>query len=49
MTQTTSQLTLPIPLDYVETTIPPGMAIADYRRSRAPRNRRWRRLLRERG
>jgi hypothetical protein len=48
MTQTTSQFKVPIPLDYVETTIPPGMAIAEYRRSRAPRRPRWRRLWPER-
>jgi hypothetical protein len=49
MMQTTSQFKLPIQLDYVETTIPPGMAIAEYRRSRAPRRPRWRRLRRARG
>jgi hypothetical protein len=26
---------------YIETTIPPGMTIAEYRRSRPPRRSRW--------
>jgi hypothetical protein len=30
----------------IETTIPAGMTIADYRRSRPPRSPWWRRLLR---
>jgi hypothetical protein len=46
MRQTTSQLELSIPLDYIETTIPAGMTIADYRRSRPPRSRLWHRLRR---
>jgi hypothetical protein len=37
-------LELDIPLDYIETTIPDGMLIAEYRRSRKQRSPWWRRL-----
>jgi hypothetical protein len=43
MRQTTSQLELSTPLAYIETTIPAGMTIADYRRSRPPDSHWWRR------
>jgi hypothetical protein len=46
MRQTTSEFELSIPLAYIETTIPAGMTIADYRRSRPPRGPWWRRLRR---
>ena len=41
--QTTTGFQLPIPFAYVETTIPPGMTIAEYRASRpqAPRTKRF--------
>jgi hypothetical protein len=45
MTQTTSQLEHCIRLAYIETTIPAGMTIANYRRSR-PRRSSWRHRLR---
>jgi hypothetical protein len=44
MRQGTSQLELSIALAYIETTIPPGMTIADYRRSRPQRTSWWHRL-----
>jgi hypothetical protein len=44
MTRTTSRFELPIPLEYIETTIPAGMTIAEYRRSRPPRTSWWRSL-----
>lgn len=44
MTHTTSQFELPIPLEYIETTIPAGMTIGEYRRSRHPRIPWWRRF-----
>ena len=40
---TTTDFQLPIPLVYIETTIPPGMTIAEYRRSR-PQARRTKRF-----
>jgi hypothetical protein len=40
----TSQPELSIPLVYIETTIPAGMTIADYRRGRPQRSSWWRRL-----
>jgi hypothetical protein len=46
MRQTTSELDLSIPLAYIETTIPAGMTIADYRRSRPQPSPWWRRLRR---
>jgi hypothetical protein len=49
MMQAAIQFELPIPLDYIETTIPPGMAIAEYRRSRPQRTSWWRRLQLRRG
>jgi hypothetical protein len=33
MRQTAAELELSVPLAYIETTIPAGMTIADYRRS----------------
>jgi len=42
--QTTSQTELSVPLAYVETTIPAGMTIADYRRARPQRSSWWRRI-----
>jgi hypothetical protein len=42
--QMPSQNELSIPLAYVETTIPAGMTIADYRRARPQRASWWRRL-----
>jgi hypothetical protein len=46
--RSTSPFQLSIPLDYVETTIPPGMTIAEYRRSGPPRASRRGRLWRRR-
>ncbi|HEY6777255.1 MAG TPA: hypothetical protein VI122_12180 [Thermoleophilaceae bacterium] len=40
MTLTTLRFEPSIPLEYMETTIPPGMAIAEYRRSRRRRRSR---------
>ena len=40
MTRTAANFELPIPFEYVESTIPPGMTIDEYRRSR-PRKRSW--------
>src|SRR5215211_9028997 len=34
MTPSSSQFQLPVELEYIEATIPPGMAIAEYRRAR---------------
>jgi hypothetical protein len=45
VTLRTSQFQLPVELEYIETTIPPGMGIAEYRRSRRTRSSWWRRLL----
>jgi hypothetical protein len=42
--QITPQPELSIPLAYIETTIPAGMTITDYRRSRPQRSSWWRRL-----
>jgi len=44
MTPSSSQFQLPVELEYIEATIPPGMAIAEYRRARPPRSSWWRRL-----
>ena len=49
MTQTTSRFELDIPLAYIETTIPPGVTIAEYRRSRPPRSSWWHLLQRKAG
>ena len=46
MNQTPSAFELRTPFAYIETTIPPGMTIAEYRRSRPRRDSRWDRLLR---
>jgi hypothetical protein len=46
VTPPASPFELPIPLEYVETTIPPGMTIAEHRRRRPPRPSRWARLRR---
>jgi hypothetical protein len=43
MTNATTQFEQSAPLVYMETTIPAGMTIGDYRRSR-PRPTRWQRL-----
>jgi hypothetical protein len=40
MTHTTSGFELSVPLAYIETTIPPGMTLEEYRRSRPQRRRR---------
>ncbi len=32
------------PIDYIETTVPAGITLADYRRSLPRRARRWQRL-----
>jgi vacuolar-type H+-ATPase catalytic subunit A/Vma1 len=42
--QVTSQAELNMPLAYIETTIPAGMTIADYRRGRPQRASWWRRI-----
>jgi hypothetical protein len=42
--QITSQPERGIPLAYMETTIPAGMTIADYRRARPQRSSWWRRI-----
>ena len=44
MTAQTAAVKVEVPLLYMETTIPAGMTIADYRRSRPPRERLARRL-----
>jgi hypothetical protein len=44
MAHTTSQFELSVPLPYIETTIPSGMTIDEYRRSRPQRRSRWHRL-----
>jgi hypothetical protein len=41
MTYTTSPFELSVPLTYLETTIPSGMTIDEYRRSRPQRGSRW--------
>ena len=46
MTRTTTHFELNIPFDYVETTIPAGQTVGDYRRTRPPRPSRWERLKR---
>ena len=40
MTHTSSQFELSVPLAYIETTIPSGITIDEYRRSR-PQRRSW--------
>ncbi len=42
----TNDFQLSVPLVYVETTIPAGMTIAEYRASRAQPKKRFRRLRR---
>ena len=44
MARTPPQFEFPAPLDYIETTVPPGLALAEYRRSRPRQRARWRRL-----
>ena len=44
MTRPSDTLELEIPLVYMETSIPPGLTIADYARSRSRRLGRWQRL-----
>ncbi len=44
MTRTTNELELEIPLAYIETTIPVGQTVGEYRRSRPRRPSRWERL-----
>ena len=44
MTYATSSFELDIPFEYIETTIPAGMTMAEYRRSRPPRVPWWRRF-----
>jgi hypothetical protein len=41
MAHTTSHFELSVPLVYIETTIPSGMTIDEYRRSRPQRRSRW--------
>ena len=41
LTHNTSQFELSIPLDYIESTIPAGMTIAEYRASRPQRSHRF--------
>ena len=41
---TTTTFELSIPMDYIETTIPPGMTVTDYRRSRPQPGSWWQRL-----
>ena len=44
MTRTTTEFELEIPLAYIETTIPAGQTVSDYRRRRPRRPSRWERL-----
>ena len=44
MTRTTTAVELEIPLAYIETTIPAGQTVSEYRRSRPRRPSRWGRL-----
>ncbi len=44
MTRTTEQLQLSVPLEYIETTIPAGLTVAEYRRGRPRRPSRRERL-----
>lgn len=44
MTHATSRFELNIPFEYIETTIPAGMTMAEYRRSRPSRASWWTRL-----
>ena len=44
MTGTTTEFELEIPLAYIESTIPAGQTISDYRRRRPHRPSRWERL-----
>jgi hypothetical protein len=46
MTHATTELERDLPLVYMETTIPAGQTIGDYRRSRPQRPSRWERLKR---
>jgi hypothetical protein len=45
MTYPTTDFELDIPLEYIETSIPAGITIADYRRSRPARPSLRRRLM----
>ena len=45
MTRTTTELELEIPLAYIESTIPAGQTVSDYRRRRPQRPSRWERLM----
>ena len=44
MTRTSANLELEIPLVYMESSIPPGLTLAEYARSRPSRPSRWQRL-----
>ena len=44
MTRTTTDFEMEIPLAYIESTIPAGQTISDYRRRRPDRPTRWERL-----
>jgi hypothetical protein len=44
VTRTTTEFELEIPLAYIESTIPAGQTISDYRRRRPDRPSRWERL-----
>ena len=44
MTRPTDKLELEIPLVYMETSIPPGLTLAEYAHSRPRRPGRWQRL-----
>jgi hypothetical protein len=46
MTHQTTRVALDVPLVYMETSIPAGLTIGDYRRSRPRRPSRWERLKR---
>ncbi len=44
MTRPSDMLELEIPLVYMETSIPPGLTLSEYARSRPRRPSRWQRL-----
>lgn len=46
MTRATTEFELEIPLAYIESTIPAGQTVSEYRRSRPRRPSRWERLKR---
>jgi hypothetical protein len=46
MPNTASHFKASVPLAYIETTIPPGTMLGEYRRSRPQRRSRWHRLRR---